>query len=173
MLIKKRPNFSNTNAGTGTPIIEPNFSNSLFLGYDGDPYGLTQKYGQANAGPQTVAGPTDVMLGKLNNKNWQVLQDKQFCLSIPVANTAGAEGKYPHMKKLVFRHPIMEKVQVSTANAGTRPMDWNDQYTLVILAGLPNSSAAHDAISAPTTPVPQTSKLWRITSRGFTSYLDA
>lgn len=170
LLIKKKPGLIDA-PPSGTPLTEATYSNSLFLGYNNDPYGFTQKYGSATIGNE--ASPMDVLMGKINKSHWQVLQDKKFCLSVPVANTAGAEGKYPTMKKLVFRHPIMQKVQVSTDNVGTRPLDWNDQFQLLVLAGLPNSSAAQDAVGTPTTVVPTTARLWRWSARGFTSYIDA
>lgn len=170
LLIKKKPGLVDA-PPAGTPLTEANYANSLFLGYKNDPYGFTQKYGSTINGNE--AAPMDVLMGKINKSHWQVLQDKKFCLSVPVANTAGAEGKYPTMKKLVFRHPIMQKVQISTTNLGTRPLDWNDQFQLVVLAGLPNSSAAHDSIATPATVVPTTARLWRWSARGFTSYIDA
>lgn len=170
LLLQKKPGFKTT-AGLGPQTIEPNFANSLFLNYNNDPIGLSQDYGGSTF--SNSVSPIDVLMGKMNMGMWNVLQDKRFLLSVPVANVAGAESKYPNMKKLVFKHPINQKVQVSTGSTGTKPLDWDDSYHVLIFAGLPNSSAAFDSINQPITVVPRTNKLWRVSTRGFTSYIDA
>lgn len=172
LLLKRKPGLNTGNA-SGVPNIpvDATLSNSLFLGYNNIPYGLTREYGQPVGTGGTGAAPIDVQLGKISNSHWQVLQDKQFPLSVPVANVAGAESKYPNMKKLVFSHKINEKVLVSNNAQGTFPMDLDDKYMCVIIAGLPNSS---NAVLQPSTGlVPTTNRLWKVSMRGFTSYLDA
>jgi len=172
LLIKKKSGLQVGNP-SGTPFNpqEPSVTNSLFLGYDNIPYGLTRKYGDATSTQANAVAPIDLMMGKINKAMWQVLQDKQFPLSVPVANVAGAESKYPNMKKLIFSHKINEKVLVSTQGVGTAPLDWNDKYICLIFAGLPNSSNA--VLGGATALLPTTERLWKVSSRGFTSYLDA
>ena len=173
LLIKKKPGQISAPTG-GAPETEANFSNSLFLGYDGNPVGTSNVLGYTGTIAQKLVTGQDVLGRKINSKYWQVLQDKRFNLTVPVPNTAGTEGKYPAYKRLVFKHPIMEKVNVSTSQAGTRPLDWDDQYLCLILAGLPNSSAAVLSDAGGTgVVVPETTKLWRYSVRGFTSYMDA
>ena len=171
LFLKRKPGLKTGQISTPASINEPTLANSLFLGYNNVPYGLTREYGQVATSIVGQSAPIDVMLGKINHAQWQVLQDKQFPLSVPVANVAGAESKYPNMKKLIFSHPINEKVLVSTNSTGTFPMDWNDKYMCVILAGLPNSSNA--VLAGSTGLVPVTNRLWKCSLRGFTSYLDA
>lgn len=172
LLLKRKP--GNKLINTGIPLDqEPTLSNSLFLGYDNQPFGLTRNYGEAVASIVGRAAPIDVQFGTINKGMWQVLQDKQFPLSVPVANVAGAESKYPNMKKLVFSHKINEKVMVSTTTLGTFPLDWDSKYMCVILAGLPNSSIATTGGVTPPTPIPRTNGLWKVSTRGFTSYMDA
>lgn len=172
LLLKRKPGMNTGNtSGVPNPVVESTLANSLLLGYNNIPFGLTREYGQPVGTGGSGAAPIDVQLGKINNAHWQVLQDKQFPLSVPVANIAGADTKYPTMKKLVFKHKINEKVLVSNNAQGTFPMDLDDKYICVILAGLPNSS---NAVLEPSTGlVPQTNRLWKASFRGFTSYLDA
>ncbi len=172
LLIKKKSGLQVGNP-SGVPFNpqEPSVTNSLFLGYDNIPYGLTRKYGDATSQQNNAVAPIDLMMGKINKSMWQVLQDKQFPLSVPVANVAGAESKYPNMKKLIFSHKINEKVLVSTQGVGTAPLDWNDKYICLVFAGLPNSSNA--TLGGATALLPTTDRLWKVSSRGFTSYLDA
>lgn len=173
LLLKRKAGLKTGQIAVPTSANEPTLSNSLFLGYDNIPYGFTRKFGEQPASIVGAPTPIDVMLGKINKAQWQVLQDKQFPLSVPVANVAGADSKYPNMKKLIFSHPINEKVLVSTNATGTFPMDFDDKYMCIILAGIPNSSNAVLQPSPPTGVVPTTNRLWRATTRGFTSYLDA
>ncbi len=173
LLLKRKPGLNTGNTtGVPNPVVDATLSNSLLLGYNNIPYGFTREYGQAVGVGGSGAAPIDVMLGKINNAHWQLLQDKQFPLSVPVANVAGAESKYPNMKKLIFNHSINEKVLVSNNAQGTFPMDLDDKYMCVILAGLPNSS---NAVLQPAVGglVPQTNRLWKVSMRGYTSYLDA
>lgn len=173
VILLKRKAGLNTGNSSGVPNVpvEATLANSLLLGYDNIPFGFNREYGQPVGTGGSGSAPIDVMLGKLSNIHWQVLQDKQFPLSVPVANVAGAESKYPNMKKLVFKHPINEKVLVSNRAQGTFPMDLDDKYMCVILAGLPNSSNA--VLQSSTGLVPTTNRLWKVSMRGFTSYLDA
>ena len=172
LLVKKKTGLQVGNP-SGVPYNpdEPSISNSLFLGYGNNPYGLTREYGDTASTQNNAVAPIDLQMGKINKGMWQVLQDKQFCLSVPVANVAGAESKYPNMKKLIFSHKINEKVLVSTASLGTEPLDWSDRYICLIFASLPNSSNA--TLGGATGLLPKTDRLWKVSSRGFTSYLDA
>jgi len=169
LFVKRKPGTKLLN--TGIPLnVEPTIANSLFLGYNNVPYGLTREYGQAPTSIVGRAAPFDVQLGKINKAMWQVLQDKQFPLSVPVPNVAGAESKYPNYKKLVFSHKIHEKVQVSTTTLGTFPLDWDSKYQCIILCGIPNSSNA--TTGGTTAIIPRTDRLWKVSLRGFTSYVD-
>jgi len=169
LLVKRKPGTKLFNSGI--PLdVEPTLSNSLFLGYNNVPYGLTREYGQPATSIVGRAAPFDVQLGKINKGMWQVLQDKQFPLSVPVPNVAGAESKYPNYKKLIFSHKIHEKVQVSTTALGTFPLDWDSKYHCIILCGVPNSSNA--TIGGTTAVIPRTDRLWKVSLRGFTSYVD-
>jgi len=172
LLLKRKPGLAVGNP-SGVPFNpqEPTMTNSLYLGYGNNAYGFTRQYGDTASTPNNAVAPIDAMLGKINKGMWQVLQDKQFPLSVPVANVAGAESKYPNMKKLVFSHKINEKVLVSQAALGTEPLDWEHNYMTVILAGIPNSSNA--TLLPAVGLVPDTTRLWKVTARGFTSYLDA
>lgn len=172
LLLKRKPGL-NTGNSSGVPNVpvDATLANSLLLGYDNIPYGFNRSYGQPVGTGGSGAAPIDCFLGKVSNCHWQVLQDKQFPLSVPVANVAGAESKYPNMKKLVFSHKINEKVLVSNNAQGTFPMDLDDKYMCVILAGVPNSSNA--VLNSSTGLVPTTNRLWKVSMRGFTSYLDA
>jgi len=172
LLVKKKTGLQIGNP-SGVPFApdEPSITNSLFLGYGNNPYGLSRAYGDTVSQQGNAVAPIDLQMGKINKGMWQVLQDKQFVLSVPVANVAGAESKYPNMKKLIFSHKINEKVLVSTNNLGTLPLDWSDRYMCLIFASLPNSSNA--TLGGATALLPKTAKLWKVSSRGFTSYLDA
>jgi len=172
LLLKKKTGLQVGNpSGVPFPADEPSISNSLFLGYGNNPYGLTRQYGDTTSVQGNAVAPIDLQMGKINKGMWQVLQDKQFPLSVPVANVAGAESKYPNMKKLIFSHKINEKVLVSTATLGTEPLNWSDRYICLIFASLPNSSNA--TLGGATALLPKTSRLWKVSARGFTSYLDA
>ena len=169
LLVKRKPGTKLFNSGI--PLnVEPTIANSLFLGYNNVPYGLTREYGEPPASIVGRAAPFDVQLGKINKGMWQVLQDKQFPLSVPVPNVAGAESKYPNYKKLIFSHKINEKVQVSTTTLGTFPLDWDSKYHCLIFCGIPNSSNA--TIGGTTAVIPRTDRLWKVSLRGFTSYVD-
>lgn len=177
LLLKCKPGNLTGNAFQGSPIPvqQPLLTNSLLLGYANEPYGFTRALGEQPITTATAqpCKSQDLQFGKINKMHWQVLQDKQFILSVPIANTAGSETKYPTMKKLTFNHPINEKVLVSNATQGTFPMDWDNKYMTVIIAGLPNSAAAVTTQgSSPPIPVPDTSRLWSFSTRGYTSYLD-
>jgi len=170
ILVKAKPGTKLFNTTTSLNC-EPTIANSLFLGYNNVPFGLTRNYGEVAGSIVGRAVPLDVQLGKINKANWQVLQDKQFPLSVPVANVAGAESKYPNYKKLIFSHEINEKVMVSSSAIGTFPLDWDSKYMCLIFANLPNSSIA--TLGDATVTIPQTNRLWKVSTRGFTSYIDA
>lgn len=170
LFVKRKPGTVLKNVTSGLDT-EPTIANSLFLGYDNVPFGLTRRYGEGATSIVGRPAPFDVQLGTVNKGMWQVLQDKQFPLSVPVANVAGAESKYPNYKKLVFSHKINEKVLVSTTSVGTFPLDWDSKYQVIILAGIPNSSVA--TLATPTSVIPQTNRLWKVSLRGFTSYMDS
>lgn len=170
-----RSGVLSSGAGNTDDLSQAHLYNSLFLGYDGVPFGLCCKLGEDSTAPAVSrdACGIDVLTSKINHAHWNVLQDKRFPLSVPVANVAGAESKYPNMKKLVFTHPVMEKVQVVDKQSGIFPKDWNDNYMCIVLCGLPNSSNAFRNLTTPSVPIPKTAGLWKATTRGFTSYMDA
>lgn len=185
LLLQKKPDARNNNyaqAATANPLNEVLWSNSLLQGYDESPYGPIDSY--AGSGASNVCAQQDLLWGKMNFKHYRVLEDRKFSLSVPqssithaVPTTIGgqavrSEQKLPTMKKLVFSHPINQKVQV-TAQGGTavRPIDMNTQFFALILCGLPNVNI--QAVAVPPAINPTTVGLWNHSVRGFTSYLDA
>lgn len=184
LLLQKKPDARNNNyaqSSTANPLNEVLWQNSLLQGYDESPYGPIDAY--AGSGASNVCSQQDLLWGKMNYKHYRVLEDRKFSLSVPQSSITHAatgiggqairsEQKLPTMKKLVFSHPINQKVQV-TALGGTavRPIDMNTQFFCLILCGLPNNNT--QTVATPPAVNPTTVGLWNHSVRGFTSYLDA
>lgn len=111
--------------------ITNNFSQTLFLGTDGN------EFGHATTG---ING-TDLMVQPINKKDWSVFADKKFMLTNPLLQqdlsgsgvTTTYAGKYPVFKRMVFNLPFNTKTEIDTTMAD-RPADIDYNYVMVVYA---------------------------------------